>query len=321
MVLIVTIRNKLNIKEEVMKMNSLLIMSIIIYPILVFSNTNWDNIYKTTNYLTTTPFAVRYKILDKNHVGENIINAIKEGYFPSNYNPPFCYTYLTGECIYLNDAKGGERFQYTEVCVPEDIIKYKDFLTTHTISLTHIGDITYKRYQNKKGKWEPVVVYMDSDYLSKISASQFRFPFFGMAISSKENEYGFKNILDILSLNKPQIVNSANTFKEIEMDINEFNLYAKIEFFDEGIPSMIFMQNKDGRWNSKQIILEKGLTSNGYIYPQKARIERSLDNRLLQETTIEIEEMIIGPQALDKYPLLLPAPDEVKIIDDRTKKN
>jgi hypothetical protein len=301
---------------------------IIITESFLFADADLIKIIDSTNFAHNVPYAVRYKIKDQNVIADNIrqgfLLGMTQGVLIGNNFIPFNaqngHTHLINECLYVNDPEGFERFQYTQVTEPIDIEHYKDLVSTETLSLTRLSDCTYIRDKNNHGNWEPSITLLDLEYLRDLDISQLRYPFFGLAIFTRSNPSGIMSIQEAIETGSSETKEKNGPFNSIQIEISSSRC-AEVEFDnDEGIPSKITVHSQDGRWVSVHEISDLGRTPEGFYYPQKARIVRSYDNHVLRDTSIEVEEMIIGTQALEKYPLLLPSSDEVMVIDERTKK-
>jgi len=301
---------------------------IIISEPFLFSDADLTKIINSTDYILNVSYAVRYKIKDKNVVADNIRQGFflgkRQGIFIGNNFTPFdaqsAFSHLINECLYVHEPEGFEKFQYTEVTEPIDIEHYKDQVSTRTMSLTRLSDGTYIREQNKRGDWEPGIWLRDVEHLRDIEIGLFRYPFFGLAIFTRSNSSGIMSIQEAIEIGTSETIQMKSPYHSIQIETPPSRC-AELEFDnDAGIPSKITIHGQDGRWASVHEVSDIGRTAEGYCYPHKARIVRSYDNHILRDTSIEVEEIIIGPRSLDKYPLFLPVSDGTMVIDERTKK-
>jgi hypothetical protein len=126
-------------------------------------------------------------------------------------------------------------------------------------------------------------------------------------------------------LEKQGLLNKPLDRIEYKQDLT--NSTVKIQWGkDNPIPTEIRYLLKDGQFSTRFTIFETGETPEGYIYPKKAmmRFVRHLVDKhdeLYRETIIEVKEILIGTEALEKYPLLLPAPEDPLILDERNDKS
>jgi len=301
---------------------------IIITEPFLFSDVDLTKIIHSTDFVLNVPYAVRYKIKDNDVDADNIRQGFllgkRQGILIDNEFTPFnaqnAFSHLVNECLYVHDPEGFEQFQYTEVIEPIDIEHYKDQISTRTMSLTRLSDGTYVREQNKRGHWSPGMWLEDVEYLRDFGISRFRYPFFGLAISTRSNSSGIMSIREAIENGSSEAIQMKSPFHSIQIEIPPSRC-AELEFDnDEGIPSKITIHSQDGRWVSVHEVSEMGRTPEGFCYPRRARIVMSCDGDVLRDTSIEVEEMIMGPQSLERYPLQI-GPDEEVVVDERTLKN
>ncbi len=299
---------------------------------LTYASTKLSTIQKATGYVSKQPFAVRYKISDRNFFAENLRKAYFDGTYdgksdvglPRDYNVArdFGKDCLINECLYVSDGQGNERFQSTRLTEPVDVGLYPDLISTTTVSVTLLSDYTILREQKRNGQWYRGIQIQDPNYRVMALGGAFRFPLFGLAIMMWEGLSGMKSVSEAI----PPILQkrgqtAAAPFDCLEIESEPGGMVTTIEWNDSPIPSQIRCDSKSGQSSTFYSVLEVGKTTEGYVYPKKAKRQMFVHNSLWRETTIDVTDIIIGPEALKKYPLLIPAPANAVVSDERTDKS
>lgn len=298
-----------------------------------YASTDWETIQDKLRYIDNYPFAVRYSIVDKDTYNNNRRKAYYNGEF-DNYSKEEKLEVarqpgnmiLKDECIYISDGQGQERFQYTRQNEPIDINLYPDYISSQKESITLLSNYAVLRYFNdRKNDWNRGVHIQDPDGRINPESGLTRFPLCGLFIIAWEKPRCIKSLPETVKtiLEKEGLLNKPLDCIDYYLDLS--NLRVEIEWGkDNPIPTEIRYFTKDGQYSRRFTIFETGETSEGYIYPKKAKMchFRHLDaDHLFRETIIEVKEILIGPEALDKYPLLLPAPEDPLILDERNNKS
>jgi len=267
----------------------------------------WEELKKSTDWVMNTPFAVRYKIIDLNTFMEQMRRAYPNIEGSMKITGKTGFAYLSGECLYVSDGKGRERFQFTRIIEPLDSVRYPELHDERTISMTRLPGKTLIRYREKSGVWERKSYFEKEEYFFRTTESAFRFPFFGLAIYRIHGKrYG-----TIIAL--PELIDHARSNSEstITSDTLVFKLDKRTIIIEQTHDPSGFVIREESIINAQKIEsvrtnLESTVTPEGYLYPEKARIIKIGDGSPLRQTWITIEEILIGPKGLEKYPLFPP---------------
>jgi len=283
---------------------------------LGMASTDWDTLYKSTVYIRDVPFAVIYEIKENNLIGKMLRQDILNGYNPNQLDPQNGFGYLTGECLFVSDGQGNERFQFTSVSESYDNIKYFDYISTQTASFSYLKDRVIDCSIDNKGQFGKGYQVWDKDY--KLAFDIAKFPRWGLSIGSPGERFGRKPLFDAIYpiLHKEGRLNQP--FDCLEFNDSEGRNYM-IEWNKDPIPSKI--QYVNNPISLIFTITEVGATPEGYAYPKKAAMKKLfIDNdQVIYESEIKVKEIIIGDEALKKYPIIPETPPG-KIIDMRTAK-
>jgi hypothetical protein len=85
---------------------------------------------------------------------------------------------------------------------------------------------------------------------------------------------------------------------------------------EKGLPQDIIYIGNEGGWGKEVNVLEIG-EKDGYAYPKKAKFTQKADQtKIINIVEIEVLDFIVGPGALEKYPVLAPPFGENAIIND-----
>lgn len=277
--------------------------------------TDLDTLFKSTVYIKDIPYAAKYDINENNAAGKMFRQDILNGYNPNQFDPQNGFGYLTGECLFVSDGQGNERFQFTYVSEPYDNIKYFDQISTVTKSFSYLKDKVIECTLDNKGLFDKGYQVWDKDY--RIGFEIAKFPRWGFTIGSPGERFGRKHLFDAIY---PILQNEGRLNQPFDcLEINDSeSRHFTFEWKNDPIPSEI-------RYTNHPISLiftisEVGTTSEGYAYPKKAAMRRlGINDDVLYESEIIVKEIIIGDEALTKYPILPETPPG-KIIDMRTTK-
>jgi len=238
-------------QKSYFKITIVFLLLIILCQFSLTAGSDWNKIQKAIGFVTNQPFAVKYRITDNNIIADQIRDAYLMNKTDPSLSGQTGHAYLIGECLYVSDGIGNERFQYSENIIPLDMELYPDLATTETYSLTRFMDKTVIYYQDVNGLWESAKEIMPEDYLKNKSHSNYRYPLFGLALLMRENPSGFQCITDALQTNCMSKLQSGEILDNINFKLNSHNIL--ISFSEKGIPSKILYESLDSNW---QLLVE-----------------------------------------------------------------
>jgi len=312
-----------------LKMNVSLILSMAVLLLclnaLVYSASLYGEIERRSALVKSTPYAVRYKISEKNFITELLQEGVAQGVARGLSMDPNLTTaagvQLTSDCLYVTDGQGNERFDYYSQGIPLDL-RVALPIPLH-VSLFKTPSECISRSYRSNGKFYRGGAIFYPDYMSENNyPTRYRYPVFGLGIISREEKNGLIYLDDAVKME------GGVPTPETLIDVTRIHLdpeACKVEICwgEKSLPQDIIYNGNDGNWGWEVNVLETG-EKDGYAYPQNAKFTRKInqpnilhpDSNIVSIVEIEVIDFIVGPGALEKYPVLAPPFGENDIITD-----
>lgn len=252
----------------------------------------------------SVPYAVKYKIDEKNYLTE----AIRKNYDETKTSKMSAAAHITKECLYVRDCRGKERFDYFH-----QGIFFNPELESRPPEKTSLFKSPEKVVRLSGDRCVSYNVF-DPDYMYNVDmfASQYAFPNFGLGVSTRGEESGFIDLDESVRLGGTAELSGETRIKQTRFPLKEECCMVEIYWGKKGLPEIVRYIGKQGSWERKFRITRTG-EKNGYHYPKKAVLmESGEETGPRRKVEIEVTEFLTGGKALEKYSITPPEePSEI----------
>ncbi|MBI5153686.1 hypothetical protein HZA57_00480 [Candidatus Poribacteria bacterium] len=285
-------------------------------------------------------YAVRYRVTEENHVLNDLRLLLGAGRktipddFPASYsmyvNPATreidssaSLSVASGEWVYVTDGQGHERFTVETRSEPIDPSTQTTEYSPSRMSFIFDGQVTQIRQHRRDGSvslgsaqldgperfyqevlYHPVYPYATGLRITEGGADDHVVPASGLVMKNAPLRPGKRDMAQF-EFDRPEKGTRAVLATGPEGDVEHFEWTRTI-----GDPGTI----KGRTWTTTK----HGKAPGGAAIPLQGTYERSLDGTALVSIRMEVLEFVKGPEALVKYPVLLPEAEEVTEHDLRT---
>lgn len=282
---------------------------------IVYAGSRYADILISSELSKSVPYAVKYKIKETNNITESIKDSNEKG----NISEKSAAAHVTEECLYVTDNLGNERFDYSIQAIPYD--NSANMPDPVRVSLFKSPDEVIKRRRKPNGEYYSGETIFNEDYMHKYDyfSSQYIFPIFGLGVLSREEKKGFISLDDAVKTELGKEPSLETEIYETRIHLDREACTAEIKWGDHGLTQSINYIGDIGDWKKEIKVIEVD-EKQGYTYPIIAKyIQKMEDDKVLNVVDIEVTELLIGQEALEKYPIEPPPlPEDAVITDERT---